>query len=197
MSHCQISSVLFLVLIFIFDSLLLLSPLIELYGLVQLLYLRLESSNPGHGVTLHVVDEVVHDRLDGGCRGQVRTVDRLLDRESAAVGVSTDHVSFDGLILSVDQDLLPRGEHSVEGIVATVDHNAVFIELLDLLDSRQPGRLLPVVLAHQSLADGRKGHIESVAELHGWWNIIFMFRVLETLVRKTNLHFLSLCFYYK
>ena len=183
--------------IFIFDSLLLLSPLIELYGLVQLCHLRLESRNPGHGITLHVVDKVVHDGLDGGCRGEVRTVDRLLDREGAAVGVCTDHVSFDGLILSVDQDLLPRGEGSVEGIVASVDDKTVFIELLDLLDSRQLARLLPVVLAHQSLADGHKGHIESVAHLHACWNFIFMFRVLVTLVRKTNLHFLSLCFYYK
>ena len=97
----------------------------------------LERSNPGHGVTLHIVDEVVHDSLDGGCRGQVRSIDSLLDRKSAAVGIGTDHVRFDRLILSVDQDLLPRGERSVKGIVASIDRNTVVVELLDLFDGRQ------------------------------------------------------------
>ena len=197
MSHCQISSVLILVLIFIFDSLLLFSPLIELYGLVQHYNLRLESTNPLSGVSLHVVDHVVHDCLDGVRRGKVRTEDGLVDWVGAAVGVCTDNVRFDWLILSVDQDLLPRAEHSVIGIVTSVDHNTVFVELLNLLDGRQPSGILPVELAHQTLADGQERHIECVSHLQGCWNVLHIFRVEMTLIILTNLHFLSLCFYYK
>ena len=182
--------------IFIFVSLLLI-PLIELYGLVQLCHLSLEKRGLVEGVSLHVVNEVVHDCLDCGCRGQVRTVDRLLDREGAAVGVCTDHIRFDRLVLSVDQDLLPRAEWGVVDIVATVDHKTVFIELLDLLNGCQLGGLFPVVLADQALADGQEGHIESVAELQRRGNLLHSFRVMDPLIRLTNLHFLTLCFYYK
>ena len=164
MSHCQILSVLLLVLIFIFDSLLLFSPLCKLYGLSQLYYLCLESRDLVDGASLHVVYVGIHDCPDGWCRGQVRTVNRFHDWEGASVGVWTDHVRFDRLILSVDQDLLPWGEHSVKGIVASVDQNTVFVELLNLLDCRQISWLLPVKLANHALADGQEGHFEVVAE---------------------------------
>ena len=153
---------------------------------MQLDDMVLESLDLGCAHTLHIVDIGVHQRLDS-LRGEVWPEDRLLDRVGGPIWVGTNNVRLDRLVLSVDDYLFPRRERSVKGVVATVHHNSVVIELFNLLDGGQTRLLLPVVLVEEGLADAQNWLSKGVTELDCGRNALVQLRVSKSLVDRFHL----------
>ena len=126
--------------------------------------LRLEEFNFTSTLALNIVDVSVDKGLS--CvSDKVGPNDSLRNRVSATVGVRANNVRLNRLVLAVDEYLLESGEWSVEGVVPTEHHDAVIVELLNLLDGSELVARLKVVLAEESSAHSSEWLLHGISEL--------------------------------
>ena len=169
------------------------SPLIVLKDFLQLDDLIFEDFDLRGASALHIVDVGVHEGLNG-VGAHVGAVQRLLNHIGRAVGVGAHDVSLNRLVLSVDQDLLPGRVRGVVDVVPAVNKDAVVVELLDFLDSREVSRSFPVVLFDEGFCNGDEGRVEGVAELEDGGGALAKFWVCKTHVYFVDFHF---CFLFR
>ena len=131
---------------------------------MQLDDLVLEDLDLGSTGSLHIVDVGIHQRANS-LAGKVGSEHSSLSGVGCAIGVGTDELRFNGRVLTVDDHLLPRGVRGVEDVVPLVDHNTVFVELLNLFDRGEAVGCIPLMLLEESRADVGEGGVESVTEL--------------------------------
>ena len=138
------------------SSLLSCIPFSELHGFADLNDLVLEDFDLGSASALHIIHKGVHEAFRSFCR-HVWPENCLLNRVWRAIWVRTYDARFNGLVLSVHNDLLPGSIGCVPDVMATNHKYAVGVELLDFLNRGDARRLLPVVLVDESLANSHEG----------------------------------------
>jgi len=115
-------------------------PLLELDGLQELDALVFKHLDLASPVALGIIDVGVH-------RSSVRCLldYLLLDSVAATVKVRANYLSLDGIIGSVDDNLLPSVAVRICALQSTVVQHPVIVELLDVGNSSQSIAGLPVM----------------------------------------------------
>ena len=115
-------------------------PLLELDGLQELDALVFKHLDLASPVALGIIDVGVH-------RSSVRCLlDYLLfDSVAATVEVRANYFSLDGIIGSVDDNLLPSVTVRICTLQSTIVQHSVIVELLDVGNSSQTIAGLPVM----------------------------------------------------
>ena len=162
-------------------------PLGELECSLQLDALVLELLDLGSSLALHIVDVLVDHGLHSLGR-QVGPDQGLRGRVVAAVGVGSDHVRLNRLVLPIDEDLLIGGVRGVVNVMTTVHHDTIIVKLLNALDRSQAVRRLKVKLAHESSAHASERSRHGVAELQRCWSALSELRIGQTSVDFARVH---------
>lgn len=148
---------------------------------MQLDDLVLEDFDLGSTRSLHIVDVGIHQRANS-LAGKVGSEHGSLSGVGCAIGVGADELSFNGRVLTVDDHLLPGGERGVVDVVPFVDHNTVFVQLLNLLNCGETVGCIPFVLLEESGAHVGEGGVESVTELQDSRVVLTELGVCESFV---------------
>ena len=162
-------------------------PLGELECSLQLDALVLELLDLGSSLALHIVDVLVDHGLHSLGR-QVGPDQGLRGRVVAAVGVGTDHVRLNRLVLPIDEDLLIGGVWGVVNVMTTVHHDTIIVKLLNALDRCQAAGRLKVKLAHESGAHACERSCHGVAELQRCGSTLPELRIGQTSVDFARVH---------
>lgn len=139
-------------------------PLAELHCLQDVSHVLLEQFNLGDTVTTDVVNVGV-DSGGLAVRDPVGTVHVSRDHSSGAVGVSEHGGRLNGLVLTVEDDLLPDGFRLISSLLATVEHDAIVVQLLDVGDGSECESGLPVVSSDESAGNLQERRLELVLQL--------------------------------